>query len=54
MSLAELAIALAPAWGAGLRAYAVIFAVGPAGPVARDRTSARFLGAARRLPDCGG
>src|SRR5438309_5550139 len=31
MSLADLAIALALAWGAGLRAYAVIFAVGLAG-----------------------
>ena len=31
MSLPELAIALALAWGAGLRAYAVIFAVGLAG-----------------------
>jgi Domain of unknown function (DUF4126) len=31
MSVAELAIALALAWGAGLRAYAVIFAVGLAG-----------------------
>jgi hypothetical protein len=31
MSLSELAIALALAWGAGLRAYAVIFAVGLAG-----------------------
>src|ERR671929_1682040 len=31
MTLAELAIALALAWGAGLRAYAVIFAVGLAG-----------------------
>ena len=31
MSLPDLAIALALAWGAGLRAYAVIFAVGVAG-----------------------
>jgi hypothetical protein len=31
MSLPELAVALALAWGAGLRAYAVIFAVGLAG-----------------------
>ena len=31
MNLPELAIALALAWGAGLRAYAVIFAVGLAG-----------------------
>jgi hypothetical protein len=31
MNLAELAIALALAWGAGLRAYLVIFAVGLAG-----------------------
>jgi len=31
MTLAELAIAAALAWGAGLRAYAVIFAVGMAG-----------------------
>jgi phosphoribosylcarboxyaminoimidazole (NCAIR) mutase len=31
MSLPELAIALALAWGAGLRAYAVVFAVGLAG-----------------------
>jgi hypothetical protein len=31
MGLAELAVALALAWGAGLRAYAVIFAVGLAG-----------------------
>ena len=31
MSVPELAIALALAWGAGLRAYAVIFAVGLAG-----------------------
>ena len=31
MSLAEVAIATALAWGAGLRAYAVIFAVGLAG-----------------------
>src|SRR5207248_9155715 len=31
MSLADLAIAAALAWGAGLRAYAVIFAVGLAG-----------------------
>jgi len=31
MSLAELAVAAALAWGAGLRAYAVIFAVGLAG-----------------------
>src|SRR5919204_67171 len=31
MTLAELAIAAALAWGAGLRAYAVIFAVGLAG-----------------------
>src|SRR5437870_1486174 len=31
MSVADLAIALALAWGAGLRAYAVIFAVGLAG-----------------------
>src|SRR5918996_5795413 len=31
MSLPEIAIALALAWGAGLRAYAVIFAVGLAG-----------------------
>jgi len=31
MSLADLAIALALAWGAGLRAYAVIFAVGLTG-----------------------
>jgi len=31
MSLPDLAIALALAWGAGLRAYAVIFAVGLAG-----------------------
>ena len=31
MSLADLAIALALAWGAGLRAYAVIFAAGLAG-----------------------
>jgi hypothetical protein len=31
MSIAELAIAAALAWGAGLRAYAVIFAVGLAG-----------------------
>ncbi|HEY5899384.1 MAG TPA: DUF4126 domain-containing protein [Burkholderiales bacterium] len=31
MSLAEIAIAAALAWGAGLRAYAVIFAVGLAG-----------------------
>jgi phosphoribosylcarboxyaminoimidazole (NCAIR) mutase len=31
MSLAEVAIAAALAWGAGLRAYAVIFAVGAAG-----------------------
>ena len=31
MSLADLAIALALAWGAGLRAYAVIFAVGLVG-----------------------
>jgi hypothetical protein len=31
MNLAEIAIALALAWGAGLRAYAVIFAVGLAG-----------------------
>src|SRR3954470_23856234 len=31
MNLPEIAIALALAWGAGLRAYAVIFAVGLAG-----------------------
>ena len=31
MSLPDLAIALALAWGAGLRAYAVVFAVGLAG-----------------------
>ena len=31
MNVADLAIALALAWGAGLRAYAVIFAVGLAG-----------------------
>ena len=31
MNFAELAVALALAWGAGLRAYAVIFAVGLAG-----------------------
>ena len=31
MNLPELAVALALAWGAGLRAYAVIFAVGLAG-----------------------
>ena len=31
MSLSEIAIATALAWGAGLRAYAVIFAVGLAG-----------------------
>jgi hypothetical protein len=31
MNLSDLAIALALAWGAGLRAYAVIFAVGLAG-----------------------
>jgi len=31
MTLAELAVALALSWGAGLRAYAVIFAVGIAG-----------------------
>jgi hypothetical protein len=31
MSLADLAIAMALAWGAGLRAYAVVFAVGVAG-----------------------
>jgi hypothetical protein len=31
MNVAELAVALALAWGAGLRAYAVIFAVGLAG-----------------------
>src|SRR5919206_279580 len=31
MTLAELAIAAALAWGAGLRAYAVVFAVGLAG-----------------------
>jgi hypothetical protein len=31
MSVAELALAAALAWGAGLRAYAVIFAVGVAG-----------------------
>jgi uncharacterized protein DUF4126 len=31
MSLADLAVAAALAWGAGLRAYAVIFAVGLAG-----------------------
>src|ERR671934_361887 len=31
MTLAEIAIALALAWGAGLRAYAVVFAVGLAG-----------------------
>ena len=31
LELAELAIAAALAWGAGLRAYAVIFAVGLAG-----------------------
>ena len=35
MSLADLAIALALAWGAGLRAYAVIFAVGLAGALGR-------------------
>jgi len=33
MNLPEIAIALALAWGAGLRAYAVIFAVGLAGAV---------------------
>jgi len=31
MNLADIAVALALAWGAGLRAYAVIFAVGLAG-----------------------
>ena len=31
MNLPELALALALAWGAGLRAYLVIFAVGLAG-----------------------
>jgi hypothetical protein len=34
MSLADLAIAMALAWGAGLRAYAVVFAVGVAGAMA--------------------
>ncbi len=33
MNLPDLAIALALAWGAGLRAYAVIFAVGLAGAI---------------------
>ena len=33
MSLPDLAIAMALAWGAGLRAYAVIFAVGLAGAI---------------------
>src|SRR6478672_10312940 len=33
MNIPDLAIALALAWGAGLRAYAVIFAVGLAGAI---------------------
>ena len=31
MKLADIAVALALAWGAGLRAYLVVFAVGLAG-----------------------
>src|SRR3954464_8917257 len=35
MNVPELAIALALAWGAGLRAYLVVFAVGLAGALGR-------------------